>query len=372
MRPLGETGVQTHFQEVRRLLMERGGGCDIVTPFSEIKPWMLALFGLRRLFHPLAKGFSVWWYRHWHYQALKTALQAELTRLPEVVSIYAQCPLSAEAALRTRRNPQTRVVLMIHFNRSQADEWAGKGAISTGGKIYRKIKQLEADVLSRVDLIICPSAFMKNTLTEQYPAIADRPIEVIPYPLASSAGNLQGSVRQNLVTLGSLEPRKNQRYLLNVLAEARKLGWNGVLDFYGDGPDRSDLRRQAEELGLASNVRFLGFRSDVAAQLEGYQIYLHAALIDNLPMALIEAQAAGLPIIAGAVGGIPEIVSDEKDGLFWHLDDPQHGAKLMIQLLNDVDRLGKMSIAAREHYEEYFAPGPIGDRLFNVLTTGTI
>ena len=74
-----------------------------------------------------------------------------------------------------------------------------------------------------------------------------------------------------------------------------------TLDVFGDGPCRKDLLRQAH-LGLETQVRFRGFRPDVRDFLPGYRAYVHASYSESLPLAIIEAMAAGLPIVAGDTG----------------------------------------------------------------------
>ena len=97
---------------------------------------------------------------------------------------------------------------------------------------------------------------------------------------------------------------------------------NYSLDVIGDGPLRHALTHRAEDLGIAGNVRFLGARDDVRAQLPGHRLYVHSARREAFGICLIEAMAAGLPVLATPVGGIPEVLDGGRAGALWPLDDP--------------------------------------------------
>ena len=84
------------------------------------------------------------------------------------------------------------------------------------------------------------------------------------------------------------------------------MGTTLSLDIYGDGSYRKELERLASSLDLTEQVRFQGFRPDVREYLPGYRMYVHTSYSEALPMAIIEAMAAGLPIVATSAGGIPE------------------------------------------------------------------
>jgi glycosyltransferase involved in cell wall biosynthesis len=92
------------------------------------------------------------------------------------------------------------------------------------------------------------------------------------------------------------------RTLLDDLPEARFL-------IIGDGPLRSDLERQARELGVAHAVHFCGFRTDIADVMNALDVFVMPSIYEGLPMALLEASVLGKPIVASAVGGIPEVLT---------------------------------------------------------------
>lgn len=367
----GETGVQSHFKAFADYLTARNWPVRILTPFSSPKAAVFPVFAVRKLIDPLSGSASVWWYRYWHYYFLKLALARVLQTRRNVV-VYAQCPLSAKAALESRAHPSQRVVMAVHFNVSQADEWRDKGKLRNGDHVFEGIKALETDVLPRVDGIVFVSAFMKALLQKEIPAIERVRSKVVPNFVASPKTEAVRVIKGDLVTVGTLEARKNQAYLLQVIAHAKRLGRIFSLTLIGQGPDREILERLAVHLGVTEQVDFLGYVRNAGALLGGYRCYAHSALMESFGIALIEAMAVGLPVLAGAVGGIPEVFHDGEEGFFWPLEDPEAGAKILISLLDDKTLYSDMSKSAQTTWEERFSTARVAGTLFDFITTGAM
>jgi len=368
MRPDGDTGVQTSFNQVRRWLKQSGVKVSLVTPFSAPKILVYPMFAPRPLLDKINGPASVWWYRYWHYVFLKQALRQRLR--DEDVTIYAQCPVSAQAALEARRSPRQRVVLVVHFNVSQSDEWVSKGLMVTNGRYYRSIRQLEAVVLPRLDGIVYLSDFVRRAVEQDIPAVAAVPSILVPNFIGSRTDAAQDGPSGDLINIGTLEPRKNQEFLLRVLAEAGQRGKRYTLTLVGEGPDRRRLETLAVELGVASQVTFLGRVLDAARFLPAHRVYCHSATMENMPIALIEALSCGLPILAAPVGGIPEVFRDGVEGYYWNLDQPGHSAAKMVQLLEDSTTRQRMSIAAKKRFAVEFEENVVGARLLPFLLDG--
>jgi glycosyltransferase involved in cell wall biosynthesis len=115
-----------------------------------------------------------------------------------------------------------------------------------------------------------------------------------------------------IVSVGSLVPIKGIPDLLHALSRLQETPLRWRLDVIGDGPQRAAYAVLAAELGLAGQVAFHGTRpkADVAAFLRQADLFVLASQWENMPCVLLEAQASGVPIVASAVGGIPEIVDD--------------------------------------------------------------
>ncbi len=116
-------------------------------------------------------------------------------------------------------------------------------------------------------------------------------------------------------TIGRLNPVKDQATLLHAFARVHREFADTALVLVGDGVLRAALGAQAAALGLGDAVRFLGDRSDVRELLQGFDAFALSSLSEGYSMALLEACASGLPIVATDVGGNREIVVDGRNGL---------------------------------------------------------
>jgi glycosyltransferase involved in cell wall biosynthesis len=367
LREEGVTGVHTHVRQLRRYLEECGAATTLVTPFSWGRMLTVPVFGVRRLVLDRCSGTaSVAWYRHWHEAFLRKALRRCLAEVGDCV-VYAQDPLAARAALRARRGPRQHVVMVVHFRISQADEWADKKQIKPDGTVFRAIRQVEREVIPQVDRLVYVSSWGRNALLSWLPEAAAVPSVVIGNFVAPLRVEPPQEPLGDLVTVGNLDLVKNHRFLLKVLAEAKRAGRSLTLDVFGEGPCRKDLMLLICSLGLEEQVRLRGFRSDARRFLPGYRAYVHASYSESLPLAIIEAMAAGLPIAAGNVGGISELYDDGVEGWFWSLDDPAKAAATLIDLLDCEPKRLKAARAAKERFHREFDADVVGPQLWSFL-----
>jgi glycosyltransferase involved in cell wall biosynthesis len=364
----GGTGVETHAAEAVEQLRCAGTPAVLVTSWSWARPLTAVWFAPRILMDTIAPSASVRWYRWSHGAAIRRALKRNLRNGSECV-VYAQCPVSALAALRARRSPRQRVVMAVHFNESQADEWAGKGKIRREGQTFRAIRQMESEVLCSVDGLVYVSDAARCHVVSSIPGVERIPSAVVPNFVRDGVQERDVALEPpgDLVSVGSLEPRKNQEYLLEVLAHAAKRGERYSLDVIGDGPLRHALSHRAEELGIAGDVRFLGSRDDVRAQLPGHRLYVHAARQEAFGICLIEAMAAGLPVLAAPVGGIPEVLDGGRVGAFWPLDNPGEAARILISQLDGEAHLIEAGGTSRARFLDCYSAEVVGPRLARLL-----
>ena len=116
------------------------------------------------------------------------------------------------------------------------------------------------------------------------------------------------------LAVGRLEYPKDYPMLLRSFAAAAATRPEFRLAIVGVGPDRADLEAAVEGLGLSGRVRFLGVRSDVPDLLAAADGFAFASENEGLPNVVMEALAAGLPVVATSVGGVPELVRDGETG----------------------------------------------------------
>ena len=139
----------------------------------------------------------------------------------------------------------------------------------------------------------------------------------------------------------------------------------------GDGPERASLERRARELGIDARVRFLGAgtREDVIRLFRGVDAALLTSAWENLPHTLLEALAVGTPVIATAVGGVPEVVHDGENGLLVPAGDVDAIAGAIERIVHD-DRLrASLAAAASSSVEELSEPRILG-RIVQAIEDG--
>ncbi|TMM23846.1 MAG: glycosyltransferase family 4 protein [Actinobacteria bacterium] len=141
---------------------------------------------------------------------------------------------------------------------------------------------------------------------------------------------------------------------IDLLLEAAALARSPVrLEIYGTGSQRDSLERQARELGV--DTRFHGFVADLRKPLAGLDVLVQPSRADNFPLAVLEAMAAGLPIVGARVGGIPELVLDGETGLLVEPEDAAALAAALDSLAESRERREALGRRARERVAESFS-----------------
>jgi glycosyltransferase involved in cell wall biosynthesis len=126
-----------------------------------------------------------------------------------------------------------------------------------------------------------------------------------------------------------------------------------TLTLVGDGPERSALLAAADGVRSRS-VHLVGFQGDVTGCLYGSDLFVQPSLAEGLPVAVLEAMACGLPVVATSVGGVGEAVDDGTTGLLVPAGDPGSLAEAMLELLRDPRRARKLGLAGRQRVVRRF------------------
>ncbi len=374
-RERGITGVHTHVRQLQTYLHGVGEPVELVTPHTWARSggrWRAAAlvppFGARIVLERTYGPANVWWYRTSHEHVLRAALRTALAHERPCV-VYAQCPVSARAALDARTGPHQQVVLAVHFRISQADEWADKGQIARDGQVYGWIRDTERSVVPRVDGLAFVSAWARAALLEWLPEAGYVRHVVVPNFVNRTTRQRPTRVLGDLVTVGNLEAVKNHRYLLRVLAAAKRAGRTYSLDVFGEGVERSRLLALADDLGLHGQVHLRGFRADVQDLLPGYRAYVHASYSESSSLAIMEAMQAGLPVVSSPAGALTEIFRDPDQGRFWPLDDPDRAAGILVALMDDAAELERCGRSANEAFSRDYDADVVAPRLLAFLTS---
>jgi glycosyltransferase involved in cell wall biosynthesis len=153
---------------------------------------------------------------------------------------------------------------------------------------------------------------------------------------------------------------KGQRESVEAFSDCAERFPRSRLLLVGDGPLRAELEQRVASLGLSGRVIFTGNRRDVPALLSAMDIFVHPSYEDPCPLAVLEAQAAGLPVVAFADGGIPEIVANEESGLLSPTGDVRLLAANLSRLLSDPTAAQRLGAEGVQRVDRLFYAGRAG------------
>jgi glycosyltransferase involved in cell wall biosynthesis len=157
--------------------------------------------------------------------------------------------------------------------------------------------------------------------------------------------------------VGWLIPIKGVTYLIKAMAEVVQRHPNSLLVLVGKGDEKGEeeikLKEQVENLGLADNVRFLGWRPDVDEIMGCFDIFVLPSLNEGMGRVLVEAMSAGLPIVASRVGGIPDLVKHGENGLLVPPADAGALERAISDLLSDKARRKHMGETGKRMCRPY-------------------
>jgi glycosyltransferase involved in cell wall biosynthesis len=163
-------------------------------------------------------------------------------------------------------------------------------------------------------------------------------------------------------TVGRLEPTKSLGVLLEAAALLRGRHPELRVEIAGSGSCEPPLRSLAERLGVASVVTFLGWRKDVDSLHRRWQVLVQPSAHEGFGIAALEAMAAGLPVVASATGGLPELVEDERTGFLVPAGDVEALAARLDRLLQDEALRARIGDAARERALRSFSVAEMAAR----------
>jgi glycosyltransferase involved in cell wall biosynthesis len=186
---------------------------------------------------------------------------------------------------------------------------------------------LERELARRTDALIAVSPQVRDDLVRLGVAPAGR-VAVVRLGLdleqrVAAAPDARETTRRQLDLepgrfaigwFGRMTEIKRVDELLRAFARVRATGIDAALVLVGDGPLRSDLESLAQDLGVARDCRFTGYREDVASAYAGMDVVALTSANEGTPVSVIEAQAAGLPVVSTDVGGVRDVVVDGDTG----------------------------------------------------------
>jgi glycosyltransferase involved in cell wall biosynthesis len=170
-----------------------------------------------------------------------------------------------------------------------------------------------------------------------------------------------------LLCVGRLVPVKAHEVLVAAMPAVLKEFPNAKAGICGEGTLRGELEFQIKSLGLEGSVKLFGEQADVAKFLYSADVFVHPSRSEGLPMALLEAMSAGLPIIATRLEGLEEVVSEGVHGLFMPVDDANALSHVILQLLRDPPLRARMGAAAKQRVDELYSMDRSGEQYLELM-----
>lgn len=155
-------------------------------------------------------------------------------------------------------------------------------------------------------------------------------------------------------TVGRLAEIKRQDLLIQGFAEISKACPDTHLLLIGDGPMRADLQELARKLNLADRVHFAGYRADPAPFVRSMSVFALTSRSEGMPLSVLEAWAAGVPVVASRVGGLPELIRQDSTGLLFESGSAPEFAASVLRVLGDGKLRGDLIAAARRRVQTEF------------------
>jgi glycosyltransferase involved in cell wall biosynthesis len=185
-------------------------------------------------------------------------------------------------------------------------------------------------------------------------------IEIPPRPDAASraeARRLLGAGEDAIVvgTVARLDPVKDFGTLIEAVALARQRIATLELVVIGDGPEEETLRQAIRRVGGEQAIRLFGYSSQVRTLLPGFDIYANSSISEGISLTILEAMAAGLPVVATRVGGTPEVIVEGQTGLMVPPRAPEALAAALVELAGRAERRRALGEAGRARVESAFA-----------------
>ncbi len=155
-------------------------------------------------------------------------------------------------------------------------------------------------------------------------------------------------------TIGRLHEIKRQDLLLRGFAQLRRRMPDTHLVLVGDGPLKGELEQLARDLGLAGSVHFAGYHRQPEQFLSLMKVFTLTSRSEGMPLVVLEAHAAGLPVVASRVGGLPEMIDHGRTGLLFSSGKEEELVEALFTLLSEPDVARGMGEAGRAHVEALF------------------
>lgn len=275
-------------------------------------------------------------------------------RLTAVVGFMTYANLVGLAGVRMSRTA-CRAVVSEH---TQTRSTIGSGRWPLMTRMAVKKLYPSADAILAVSRSVRADLIDNFGLPGDLVRVVDNPVDVDALLFRSGTAPIPraDSGLKQLVAVGALNSAKGHSYALAALG-VLPLAYR--LDFIGDGPLRAELEHQADRLGLNDRVRFHGFVANPYAIIECADVLIHPSLREGFGLAVVEAGVLGVPVVASAVGGLPDLVPDPVPGV---LVPPGDAGALAAGIVQACEGVPKDTGQARARIRKRFEPAMVSRR----------
>lgn len=270
--------------------------------------------------------------------------------------------------LKLRRTNQ-RTVLVLHTNGDNYKMLRIYYPKLKRSFVYKKLLQMEEYVMEHVDKINFVASMVRENFLQSHPKIDYNKVSFVYNGIRDEIRSIQSRRHDDILEIcciASISRRKGQLYIIEALKMYNKSEIPNVhFTFVGDGTDRKEFEEEVKRSELEKYITFAGISQNVDEFLCKSDIFILPSEDEGLPMAIIEAMRASLPIVSTPVGGIPEMVENGRNGL---LIQPK--ANDVFEFLNKVDSYNwhLMGLNARKTFEEKFTINKMVDGYVKIFS----
>jgi glycosyltransferase involved in cell wall biosynthesis len=335
-------GMANQTKQLAKLLQQEGAAVTLVQVNAPYHPaWVEKIKGIRAVFRLIPYLISLW------KSAKKVQLFHVMSNSGWSWHLYT-APVIWIAWMR-----QTPVVI----------NYRGGEAVTFFNRSFRWIKPS----LRRVQAIIVPSGFLSNVF-EQYEVKATIVPNIIDLNRFSvRIRDEKKLTAPHIIITRNLEPIYDIATAIRAFARVKLAIPAARLTIAGSGPERSSLEDLVVALKLSDSVRFTGrLENEVIKQLyQEADLMVNSSLVDNMPNSILEALASGVPVVSTNVGGVPFLVTHEKNALLVPPGEPIKMANAMLAVLGDQVLATRLIVKGLELAQQFAWPN-VRDRLMTV------
>ena len=311
--------------------------------------------------------------------AVKKALQIKEERQGEIMArkYLSQNPPAEEVAFfhtffscyyyLKERHTKQHVVLVLHTNGESFKMARIYYPRLEKTSYYQELLEKEKYVLENVDRIVFVAQKPREIFLSQHPYVNPDKVFCVyngvkNYTIQHKRAGKNGVIE--VCCVASISNRKGQHFIVDALNNMNPKP-KVHFTFVGDGADKVNLEKQVVAKGLQDYITFAGVTSDVDSFLGKSDIYILPSEDEGLPMAILEAMRASLPIVSTPVGGIPELLTNGYNGMM--IRPSIEGVKEFLEQINQID-WKEMGENARRLFEERFTVEKMVDGYSKILT----